>query len=457
MKKDDLGVHKYTTEKDYTLPSEPNLIERLEWFKDMKLGFMSHIGLYNHYGVVESWTLSDELDNKKYRWSQRQIDWTEDFEGYKQEYFNSYKAFNPTCFSPDRWAKEIKRLGFKYAIVTSKHHDGFCLWDTKTTDFKVTADECIFNTNPNANIIPKLYDAFRENGIGIATYFSKPDWSSNDYWCKDFAETYGTTRSKNYRTEDYPEKWNSYIDYAHQQIKELVLEHGPVDILWLDGGWVNSNLDEDFRLEKLVPELRQTNPDLLVCDRTNKGIYENYVTPEQETPNEVLTIPWEACITIGTKFGYEYDANYKSGEELIKLFVDILTRGGNLVINISPQPNGKLPDKAIYELNILSDWIENNKQAIYSTRPVEVNPTKNLFTRTKDNRSYFAFIERLTPIYSKYIYIDAIEYQSIHWMNGEELKVCEFGDLLKIEVPSHLVGTTIPKYTVIEVKRRINE
>lgn len=451
-KNNDTGVHKYTTKKDYYVPEEPEVLEKLEWFKDLKLGFMSHFGLYNHYGIVESWSLSDELDNKKYRWSQRQVTWTEDFTKYREEYFESYKAFNPTCFSPTEWANQIERLGFKYTIITTKHHDGFCLWDTDTTNFKVTNGSCPYSANENANIIPKLYNELRDRNIGIATYFSKPDWHSDDYWTADNLDSYGTTRNSNYDGSEESEKWQKFVDFSHEQIKELVCEHGPVDALWLDGGWVNKNNKEDFQLDKLVPKLREHTPSLLVCDRTNKGKYENYVTPEQEVPGEVLDIPWESCITLGGKFGYEYDANYKSGESLIQMLVSVVSRGGNLVLNVAPQPNGKLPDKAIYELNILSDWLTVNGQAIYGTRPVIENKTKNIMTQSKDNKIKYIFSERNSLLYTKYLYIDYIDCKNVSLIGvEEELSFEKYGDLLKIEVPQYMIGKTRPIITVFKM------
>lgn len=452
MKNNDTGVHKYTTKQDYHIPEELEVLQKLEWFKDLKLGFMSHFGLYNHYGIVESWSLSDELDNKKYRWSQRQIDWREDYSNYREEYFESYKAFNPTCFSPAEWANQIARLGFKYTIITTKHHDGFCLWDTKTTDFKVTNSKCPYSANKNANIIPQLYNELRDRNIGIATYFSKPDWHNNDYWTFDKQDTYGTTRNSNYDGLLEIDKWQKFVNFSHEQIKELVLENGPVDVLWLDGGWVNKNNKEDFQLDKLVPELRNTTPDLLVCDRTNKGKYENYVTPEQEVPSEVLDIPWESCITLGGKFGYEYDADYKSGESLIKMLVSVVSKGGNLVLNVAPQPNGKLPDKAIYELNILCDWLKVNGEAIYSTRPVLENSTKNIMTQSKNLKTKYVFYDRNSLLYTKYIYIDYVECSNINLLgSNEEIKFEKYGDLMKIEIPPHMIGMTCPVITVIKL------
>lgn len=452
MKNNDTGVHKYTTKQDYHKPEEQEILEKLEWFKDLKLGFMSHFGLYNHYGIVESWSISDELDNKKYRWSQRQVNWTEDFNKYREEYFESYKAFNPTCFSPFEWANQIERLGFKYTIITTKHHDGFCLWDTKTTDFKVTSNLCPYSTNKNANIIPQLYNELRQRNIGIATYFSKPDWHNSDYWTIDNLDNYGTTRNSNYDGLKNKNKWQRFVDFSHNQIKELVLENGPVDVLWLDGGWVNKENKEDFQLDKLVPNLRKAIPDLIVCDRTNKGKYENYVTPEQEVPSEVLDIPWESCISLGGKFGYEYDSNYKSGESLIQILVSVVSKGGNLVLNVAPQPNGKLPDKAIYELNILSDWLAINGEAIYSTRPVLNNNSRNVMTQRKNHKIKYVFCDRNSLIYNKYLYIDYVECCSVSLLGvDEKINFEKYGDLMKIEIPQNMIGTTTPIITVIKI------
>ena len=226
------GVHGYTP-KRYVQPKEPEVIERLEWFKDQKLALMMHFGIYSTIGLKESWPLSD-ADAK---WSRSEVDWTKDPDEFKRQYMGFAKAFNPARFDPAKWAKVAKEDGFRYVIFTTKHHDGFCLYDSKYSDYKVTSPECPFSKDKRADIVKGVFDAFRAEGLGIAAYFSKPDWHNDDYW-----ENFGIGRTVNrrptYDVKKNPEKWARFREYTKNQIVEIVRDYGKVDIIWLDGGQV---------------------------------------------------------------------------------------------------------------------------------------------------------------------------------------------------------------------------
>ena len=153
-------------------PEDPLLLERLEWFKDQKLGLMMHWGPYSQLGLVESWALSDEDGD----WSRDDVDWTDDMEDFKREYFDLNKTFNPIRFQPEEWAEMAADNGFKYFLFTTKHHDGFCMWDTKTTEYRITGKDTPFHKHKYADICRTLFDAFRAKGLGISAYFSKADW-----------------------------------------------------------------------------------------------------------------------------------------------------------------------------------------------------------------------------------------------------------------------------------------
>ena len=172
------GVHNYSAAETYCRPEEPILQEKLEWFQDQKLALMMHWGLYCELGMVASWALSD----KDADWSRHQVNWTDDGETFKKQYFGLNKSFNPVRFQPEEWAQMAEDCGFRYLLLTTKHHDGFCLWDTAYTDYKVTAEDCPFHENEHADIVKSMFDAFREKGIGIGAYFSKADWHCQDYW-----------------------------------------------------------------------------------------------------------------------------------------------------------------------------------------------------------------------------------------------------------------------------------
>ena len=358
------GVHGYTP-KNYVQPPEPEVRERLEWFKDQKLALMMHFGIYSTIGLKESWPLSD-ADAK---WSRSEVDWTKDPDEFKCQYMGLAKAFNPVRFDPAKWAKVAKEDGFRYVIFTTKHHDGFCLYDSKYSDYKVTSPECPFSKDKRADIVKGVFDAFRAEGLGIAAYFSKPDWHNDDYW-----ENFGIGRTVNcrptYDVKKNPEKWARFREYTKNQIVEIVRDYGKVDIIWLDGGQVKRSAGLDIGIEDIIAEARKYNPGLISADRTAGGPCENIITPEQKVPQEPIAVPWESCITIGKCWGYHFDDTYKPVRQLVHMLIDVVAKGGNLALNVGPQPDGRLPPPAVERMNALGAWLKVNGEAIYETRPL---------------------------------------------------------------------------------------
>ena len=380
------GVHGYMP-ANYVVPKEPEVRERLEWFKDQKLALMMHFGMYAQMGVYESWPLSD----KDSGWSRVQVDWQPDGEAFKRQYWDLWKSFNPTRFQPEKWARLAKDNGFRYVIFTTKHHDGFCLFDTKQTDFKVTNPACPFSSNPRADIVKAVFDAFRGQGLGIAAYFSKPDWHNEDYW-----ENHGlgktVSRMPTYDVKAHPEKWARFRSFVKGQIIELVRDYGPLDVIWLDGGQVQRKTGLDIGIEDIISEARKYKPDLISADRTAGGTCENVITPEQTVPPQPLSVPWESCITMGTGFSYRYDDEYKSPRELVHLLLDVIAKGGNLALNIAPGPDGRLPHPAIERMEAMGAWLRANGRGVYATRPVApFSKDKWRFTGSKDGKTVYAF------------------------------------------------------------------
>ena len=358
------GVHNYSREDSYVKPEDPKVLQKLEWFQDQKLGLMMHWGPYSQLGIVESWALSDgDAD-----WSRDGIDWEVTGEDFKKEYFGLNKTFHPIRFEPEKWADLAKEAGMKYLLFTTKHHDGFCMWDTAYSDYKITAPDCPFHTHKYADICAHLFESFRKRGIGIAAYFSKADWHVDSYWKEDTPRGKFKNRGPSYRPEEDPQEWERFVTFTQNQIRELGTGYGRLDAMWFDAGWVCARNGQDIRLGGVIEEVRKVQPGMLCADRTVGGPYENYVTPEQCVPESPLSIPWESCITLGTSFSFKYEDEYKSPREVICLLADIVVKGGNLAINVGPQPDGRIPAGAVRTLKEMGAWLSEYGEAIYGTR-----------------------------------------------------------------------------------------
>ena len=356
-----LGVHNYSKEDKYVKPTDPQILERLEWFMDQKLGIMMHWAPYSQMGIVESWAMSDE----DCKWSRKDVDWIFNPAEFKKEYWALNKTFNPVRFLPEAWAKLAVETGFKYLTFTTKHHDGFCMYDSKYSNYKVTAPDCPFSKHKYADVCKVLFDAFRKQGLGIAAYFSKADWNEKSYWQHDRNSRRGPT----YDPKDDPKLWERFVSYTHGQILELVENYGRLDVLWFDAGWVCAAEGQDIKIEELIAKARKIQPWVLSADRTVGGTCEDFVTPEQTVPTEPMTIPFESNVTMGTSFSFKYDDEYKSARQLIHLLVDVVCKGGNLSLNVGPMPDGRLPKPAIERMRAIGEWIGARGEAIYGTRP----------------------------------------------------------------------------------------
>jgi alpha-L-fucosidase len=373
------------------------VLKKLDWFRDVKFGLMMHWGPYSQWGVVESWSICSEDEP----WCRRDIP---DYVAYKNKYEDLKKTFNPVKFDPEAWARAAKTAGMRYVVHTTKHHDGFCMFDTRQTDYKITSAECPFSKNPKANIVKEIFDAFRREGFGIGAYFSKPDWHSPDYWAPEWATP---DRNVNYDTEKYPERWRKFRDYTYAQIEELMTGYGNIDILWLDGGWVRPYpplepdlrgilkrpFNQDIDMPKIAAMARGRQPGLIIVDRTVTGKYENYRTPEQEIPDKPPAYIWETCMTMGNSWSYVPNDRYKSANKLIHLLVDIVSKGGNFLLNIGPNAEGELPAEALKRLKEIGDWMKINAEAIYKTRPIApYKEAKTCFTSLADGTIFAIYL-----------------------------------------------------------------
>jgi alpha-L-fucosidase len=339
------------------------VLNKLEWFKDQKFGFMMHWGPYSQWGVVESWSLCPE----EYAWCERRGEYAADYFTYRRAYERLQTTFNPSRFSPESWAASAQGAGMRYLVFTTKHHDGFCMFDTKETSYRITDSATPFHANPRSNVTREIFSAFRAKGFGIGAYFSKPDWHSDDYWWSYFPPK---DRNVNYEVAKHPDRWKAFQRFTYKQIEELMTGYGPIDILWLDGGWVNpDNKDQNVDMPRIAAMARTHQPGLIVVDRAVHGRFENYRTPEQEVPDKPLEYPWETCMTMGNSWSYVPNDVYKPAHQLIHLLVDIVSKGGNFLLNVGPMPTGELPPVALDRMREIGAWMKVNGSAIYSTRP----------------------------------------------------------------------------------------
>ncbi len=386
----------------YFKDPDPLVQKKIEAWQDLKFGLLMHWGPYSQWGIVESWSICSEDEP----WCRRKSD---NYEEYKKEYENLKKTFNPVRFNPEQWAKAAKKAGMRYMIFTTKHHDGFCMFDSRLTDYKITDKECPFSSHPMANITKEVFDAFRQEGFWVGAYFSKPDWHCEHYWWPNFATP---DRNVNYEISRYPDRWAKFVEFTHGQIDELMTDYGEVDILWLDGGWVVPLTQEeiirylnqpgykfkrlqsqDIDIPGLARKAREKQPGLIVVDRAVPGVYQNYLTPENRVPEKALPYPWESCIISGGGWSYTPDADYKPAHELIHLLVDVVSKGGNLLLNIAPGPDGTWQDEAYDRLEEIGTWMDVNEEAIYETRAISpYKEGKVCLTQKHDGAVYVIYL-----------------------------------------------------------------
>ncbi|SFD14297.1 alpha-L-fucosidase [Chitinophaga sp. CF118] len=390
----------------YIPETDKAVLQKLDEWSDWKFGMLIHWGTYSELGIVESWSICPEDEG----WTQRDP-YGIPYYDYVKKYEALKTKFNPVKFNPDKWAKAAKGAGMQYVVFTTKHHDGFCMFDTKQTDYRVTAPDCPFSKDPRSNIAKEVFEAFRKEGLHAGAYFSKPDWHSENYWWSYFPPK---DRHVNYDITKYPDRWKQFKQYTYNQIEELMTGYGKIDILWLDGGWVRprkqtqktaadvtaaetdgiiTKQDEDIDMAGIAAMARKHQPGLIVVDREVHGPYENYRTPEQKIPAKPLDYPWETCMTMANSWSYVPDDHYKPVDVIIHNLVDIIAKGGNYLLNVGPGPDGQLHDEAYTTMTAIGDWMKINGEAIYATKAVApYKDGKVCFTRKKNGNVYAIYL-----------------------------------------------------------------
>jgi len=391
-----VSIMAQTAAETYVWPKDQKVLDNLKKWQGYKFGLLIHMGLYSELGIVESWALCPE------DWITR--DGYDDYYKFCTDYRNSITKFNPVNFDPQKWAKMFKGSGAKYMIYSSKHHDGFCLYDSKFTDFKITSKNSPFSSNPKSNVLKEVLDASRNEGLATGIYFSKPDWTTPYFWWPYYPPK---DRNPSYDISKHPDRWKKFVEYTQNQLNELTTEYGKVDILWLDGCWVrplstiNKNVEEfckypfdmDINMKLISERARASQPGMLVVDRWVQGEYEDYLTPEQKTPDKPLSVPWESCITLGGAWGWVKNDNYKSSKEVVQLLVNVVAKGGNLLLGVGPNGKGEFEPKVYEVLASVGKWLDLNGEAIYDTSPVEPYlDGKVAYTAKGDNTVYAIYM-----------------------------------------------------------------
>ena len=354
----DLGVD----EVDYHWPESPQTRAALEHWQDLKVGILIHWGIYSLIGQAGSWSLHrDHLGD----FTDPPTGWHGSAADYHDWYRDRARSFVGADYDAAEWAAACAGSGAKYMIFTAKHHDGFAMYDTHYSNFKATSEE----SGLGRDILRETFDAFRAEDVEVGVYFSKADWSHPGYW--DRARPI-TDRFHNYEIAERPRQWQSFVDYTHAQIEELLTGYGTVNTLWLDAGWVREPL-EPIAMPALAHAALTVQPDLLIVDRTVHGPHEVYRTPEQVIPPRRIDSPWESCIPMTEHWcSIVVDEAARPFVEILRELATVVTRGGNYLIGVGPDATGRLSRPVAERLDELGRWLDANGGAVYGTRPEDI-------------------------------------------------------------------------------------
>lgn len=341
--------------------TQPAEQKKMEWFNDAKLGIFIHWGIYSVNGISESWAFFNNYINH-------------------DNYMKQLNGFTASQYQPAEWVKLIKNSGAKYAVITTKHHDGVSLWNSKAEK----ATTIPVNSSAHKDVLTPFVQELKKSGLKTGLYYSLPDWSHPYY-------DINTRTKKRYEIKNDPQRWQNFVTYYQTQLNELSSQYQP-DLLWFDGDWEHTS--EEWQAAKTLENLKKFNSDIIVNSRLNH--HGDYETPEQGIP----VVPpqsksWELCYTINDSWGYQpFDKNYKTPNMLVRTLADIISMGGNLLLDIGPKSDGTLPEEQVEILKNLGRWTSKNSEAIYGTRkglPFENYKGKSSLSGNK--KSLFLYLE----------------------------------------------------------------
>lgn len=359
--------------------------ERTRWFLRDRFGMFIHWGLYAIPARGEWLRNMEKMTVEAY-----------------QPYFDE---FNPERYDPRQWAKTAKQAGMKYAVLTAKHHDGFCLFDSKLTDFKAT------NTKAGRDLVREFLEAFRAEGIKVGLYYSLIDWYHPDY--PAYGDKHHPMRDNPAYKRD-PARFDNYLTYMHGQIRELLTDYGKLDIMWFDFSYDDMK-GEKWRATELMEMIRSLQPQMIIDNRleasgeeggsiytSDPSLYSgDFASPEQIIPpsgvtdEQGISIPWEACITLNNNWGYAAADNaYKSATTVIRKLVECVSKNGNLLLNVGPDAKGEIPAPTLRILDEVGEWMRRNGDSIYGCGQADLpKPEWGRYTQ-KGNKLYAHLFEQ---------------------------------------------------------------
>jgi len=314
------------------------------WFETARFGMFVHWGHSSQQGVELSWPLVGGI-----------FALPESKPVPVEQYHSSAATFDPRGFDAPELARLAKRCGMQYAVLTTKHHDGYAMFDTQVSDFSV------MHSPYGRDIVRQFVEAMRAEGIRVGLYFSLADWHHPDY--PAFTQSDVPYKFPRGVPPDQ-ERWPRFVEFMFVQMRELLTNYGQIDLLWFDGGWERT--PEEWRTQEFHAMIRGLQPDVVINDRL-PGLGD-YATPEQFVPAKPPEGPWETCLTMNESWGYQpSDTKYKGARRLIHTLCEVAGKGGNLLLNVSPMGDGRLPPEQIERLEAIAEWMSMNGESISGT------------------------------------------------------------------------------------------